>query len=76
MTIKELVKAIGKSDIEKIQICRPGSWDDFDEVTTSSPLLIPFGDAKVEELGAIAENVIRVTLDGNEVKYIKGVTDD
>ena len=64
MTLSELVNAIGSSDSEKIQICRPNnSRNCFDEVNTGSPLLIPLGGSKIKELEAISKGVIRVSID-------------
>ena len=67
MTLNELLDVIDynrDSTTEKIQICKPDSdWDDCDEVATSSALLCPFGNARVKEIGAVDENVIRVSID-------------
>lgn len=67
MKLNELLDVIDyhrDSELERIQICKPDSdWDDFDEVSSSSSLLVPFGNAKVKCIGAIAENVIRVEID-------------
>ena len=67
MTLNELLDVIDynrESEYEKIQICRPdANWDDCDEVLTSSALLCPFGNAKVNSIGAVNENVIRVDID-------------
>jgi len=66
MTLNEFLDVIDcgrDSEIERIQICKPdGNWDDVDEVLTSSCLLVPFGDLKIEEIGAIKEDVFRVSL--------------
>ncbi len=53
------------SATEKIQICRPNGdgWDDVDEVSTSSALLLPIYKAEIKEIGAVEENVIRVSID-------------
>ena len=67
MKLNELLDVIDyhrDSELEHIQICNPDSdWDDFDEVSSSSALLRPFGNAEVKCIGAIAENVIRVEID-------------
>ena len=67
MTLNEFLDLVDygrDSEIERIQICKPGgNWDDFDEVLTSSCLLIPFGDLQIEEIGAIREDVFRASLD-------------
>ena len=77
MTLKELVSAIGSSNLEKIQICRPNSsWNCFDEVDTSSPLLGFLGNPQIKELEAISRGVIRVSIDWDEVPYIKDDTNE
>lgn len=67
MRLNELLDVIDyhrDSELERIQICRPDSdWEDFDEVSSSSALLCPFGNAEVRCIGAIRENVIRVEID-------------
>lgn len=67
MTLNELLDVVDynrESEKERIQICRPdANWDEYDEVVTGSALLCPFGNAKVLELGAIKEDVIRVAID-------------
>lgn len=67
MTLNELLDAIDYNrefESEKIQIVRPdGDWGDFDEVATCSAMLCPFGNAKVKLIGAICQNVIRVSID-------------
>lgn len=67
MTLNELLDVYDynrESQTEYIQICRPdGNWDDCDQVSTSSALLCPFGNAKVNEIGAVGENIIRVDID-------------
>ncbi len=67
MTLSELVNAIGSSNSEKIQITRQGSWDHFDELETSSPLLVILGNAEIQELEAISKGVIRVSIDWDDV---------
>ena len=75
MILNELLDAIDynrDSEIEKLQIVRPdGDWDDVDEVGTSSALLCPFGNAKVKEIGAVDENVIRVSIDWTGLLTLK-----
>ena len=67
MTLNELLDVYDynrESETQYIQICRPNSnWDDCDQVLTSSALLCPFGNAKVNEIGAVGEDVIRVDID-------------
>lgn len=75
MTLNELLSAIGSSDSEKIQICRPNSsWNCFDEVGTGSPLLIPLGDSKIKEIEAISKGVIRVSIDWDGIYPEEEVT--
>lgn len=80
MTLNELLDVIDynrESTYEKIQICRPDSnWDDCDEVLTSSALLCPFGDANVNEIGAVGENIIRVDIDWTGPFTLKKEEDD
>lgn len=80
MTLNELLDVYDynrESKTEYIQICRPdGNWDDFDEVLTSSALLCPFGNAKVECIGAVAENCIRVDIDWTGLFTLKKEEDD
>jgi hypothetical protein len=67
MTLNELLDVYDynrESETQYIQICRPNSnWDDYDQVLTSSALLCPFGNAEVNEIGAVGEDVIRVDID-------------
>ena len=76
MTLNELLDVIDynrESETQKIQLCRPGAnWEDCDEVSTSSALLCPFGNAKVKEIGAIDEDVIRVDIDWTGLFTIGG----
>lgn len=75
MTLNELLSAIGSSNSEKIQIARQNSWDHVDELETSSPLLVIFGNAEIQELEAISKGVIRVSIDWDDV-LAKEVTND
>lgn len=53
-----------ESETQKIQICRPNAnWEDYDEVMSGSVLLLPLYNAKVLEIGAIDENVLRVDIE-------------
>ena len=53
-----------ESETQKIQICIPNAnWEDFDEVMAGSVLLLPLYNAKVLEIGAIDENVLRVDIE-------------
>ena len=73
MKLYKLLDAIDynrESTREKLQICRPDSdWDEYDEVLTSSSLLLPFYELEVEEIEAIDEDVIRVSLEWDEKWY-------
>ena len=75
MTLNELLSAIGSSNSEKIQITRQNSWDHFDELETSSPLLVILGNAEIQELEAISKGVIKVSIDWDDV-LAKEVTND
>lgn len=75
MTLNELLSAIGSSDSEKIQITRQNSWDHVDELETSSPLLVILGNAEIQELEAIDKDVIRVSIDWDDV-LAKEVTNE
>lgn len=74
MTLEELLDVIDysrESENEKLQVCRPdGNWDEFDEVGTSSALLVPLYKAKVNTIQAVDEDIIRVDIDWKEI--IKG----
>ena len=53
-----------ESKIQKIQICRPNSdWEDWEEVLAGSVLLLPLYNAKVKDIGAAGENIIRVDIE-------------
>lgn len=57
-----------ESETKKIQICRPNAddWDDCDEVMAGSALLLPLYNAKVLEVDAIDESVLRVDVEWNK----------
>ena len=56
-----------ESETHKIQICRPNSdWEDWDEVLAGSVLLLPLYNAKVKEIGAVDEDIIRVDIEWDE----------
>lgn len=65
--LKQLLDLIDynrESETEKLQICRPDSnWDDCDEVSTGSALLLPFYEAEITDIEAIDKDVIRVNID-------------
>lgn len=71
MTLGELIDVIDyhrEYEHDKIQICRPHeNWEDFDEVITSSALLVPLYDCKVKAIEAIEEYTIRVDIDWEPV---------
>ncbi len=79
MTLNELLDVIDynrESKTECIQICRPDSdLDDCDEVLTSSALLCPFGNAKVECIEAVAKDCIRVGIDWTGLFTLKKEAD-
>ncbi len=71
----DLIDYNRESEIEKkIQICRPNGdgWDDFDEVSTASALLLPIYKAEIQEMGAVAEDVIRVSIDWDTLRFSTG----
>ena len=62
--IIDLIDVNRESNIQKIQIChRFGDWDEYDTVTTSSELLVPFEECIVKEIGAAEMNTIRVDIE-------------
>ena len=64
----DLIDYNRESTIEKLQICRPsGDWDEYDEVSTGSALLIPLYEAEVEEIEAIDKEIIRVGIDWDKL---------
>ena len=66
-----------ESETKKIQICRPNeNWEDCDEVSTCSAILIPFYGFTVKEIGAIDEDVIRVDLEWDEKVFKWGKEND
>ena len=70
MKLYELLDVIDynrESQNEKLQICTKDGWDEFDEVLTSSMLLLPLYKADVKAVGAIEENVIRVDIDWDKL---------
>ena len=78
MKLIDLLEAIGEGyysfdTAEIIQICEPNmDWDNFSEFHVGSQLLKPFADFKVDCIGAIAENVIRVALYNEDFCGVKG----
>lgn len=65
--LKDLLDLIDynrESTTERLQICRPNSgWDECDEVSTASALLLPLYEAVVKEIEAVEPNVIRIDID-------------
>lgn len=56
-----------ESETQKIQICHPNAdWEDFDEALAGSVLLLPLYNAKVKEIGAVGEDIIRVDIEWDE----------
>ena len=75
MTLGELLKAIDPIDgSELIQICKEGSWDEYDIFRADSALLEAFYDVKISSIAAIKKDVFRVSLSFYE-KEIEKVLD-
>ena len=78
MKLIDLLQAIGDGycsfdTAEIIQICEPNmDWDNFFEFHVGSQLLKPFADFEVDCIGAIAENVIRISLYNEDFCGVKG----
>ena len=78
MKLIDLLQAIGDGycsfdTAEIIQICEPNmDWDNFSEFHVGSQLLKPFADFEVDCIGAIAENVIRISLYNEDFCGVKG----
>ena len=60
--LKQLLQYLD-CDEEKIQISYNFSWDTYDEFYANSPLLDPFLDKKILEIGAIDKDIIRIVLE-------------
>ena len=81
MTVKvkhliDLIDYNRESETEMVQVCRMGGeWDEVDEVSTASALLVPIYEAPIKYMGAVAENVIRIDIDW-DVLDIYGWDDD
>ena len=77
--VKHLIDLIDynrESERELIQVCRMGAeWDEVDEVSTASALLVPIYEAPIKCMEAVAENVIRIDIDW-DVLNIYGWDDD
>ena len=67
ITLDDLLDLIDynrESTAERIQIVGPDDdWDTYDEVRTSSTILFHLGSAKVSEIEAVGNDVIRVGID-------------
>lgn len=65
--LKQLLDLIDyerESTIDRLEICRPNSnWDDCDEVSTASALLLPLYEAEIIAMEAVEPNVIRLEID-------------
>lgn len=78
MKLIDLLQAIGEGycsfdTAERIQICEPGmDWSDFSEFYVGSQLLKPFADFEVDSIGAVAKDVIRVSLYEEDFCGVKG----
>lgn len=67
ITLNDLLDLIDynrESETEKIQIVGPDDdWNEYDEIRTSSAILFHLGSAKVNEIEAVGNDVIRVGID-------------
>lgn len=67
ITLNDLLDLIDynrESETEKIQIVGPDDdWNEYDEIRTSSVVLLHLGSAKVNEIEAVGNDVIRVGID-------------
>lgn len=60
--LKELLQYFDCNE-EKIQISYNSDWDTYDEFYAISPLLDPFLDKNIIEIGAIDKDIIRIVLE-------------
>lgn len=67
MTLRELLEIIDPDSSETIQICREGSWDEYDTFHGDSILLKAFDDLEIGSLAAIKKDVFRVSLDFSKI---------
>ena len=57
-----------ESETEKIQICRPNEdWDNVDEVSTASGLLLPLYEAEILCMEAVDKDIIRIEIDWDKL---------
>lgn len=67
ITLNDLLDLIDynrESTAEKIQIVGPDDdWNEYDEIRTSSVVLFHLGSAKVSEIEAVGNGVIKVGID-------------
>lgn len=77
--VKDLIDLIDynrESDTEVIEVCRMGGgWDEFDEASTASALLVPIYEAPIKCMEATAQNTIRIDIDWDALD-IYGWDDD
>lgn len=67
ITLRQLLQYLDV-DEEIIQISCYGDWDHYDEFFAHSPLLEAYLDKEIMCLGAVNENVIRITIELNDKK--------
>lgn len=61
ITLGQLLQYLNCNE-EKIQISYNFDWDTFDEFWAGSPLLSPYLDKEIIELGAIDTDIIRIRI--------------
>lgn len=63
MKLKDLVYVLDRDcDSLKIQVCKKDTWDEYDTIESSGPLIKMIGEKEIIAAQAIAEDVIRVDL--------------
>ena len=81
MTVKvkhliDLIDYNRESETERIEVCRMGGeWNEVDEVSTASALLVPIYEAPIKCMEAVAPNVIRIDIDWDALN-VYGWDDD
>ena len=79
VNVKDLIDLIDynrESETEMIEVVRMGGeWDEVDEASTASALLVPIYEAPIKCMEATAPNVIRIDIDW-DVLNIYGWDDD
>ena len=61
ITLRQLLQYLN-CDEEKIQISYNFDWDTYDEFWAGSPLLDPYLDKEIIELGAMDKDIIRIRI--------------